>query len=71
MNNIILSTMPFLLDGLWMTVKISLFTIFFGSLLGVVVGMLRTLDYAVISYPLGAFIHALRGTPFLIHLYLV
>jgi len=29
MNNIILSTMPFLLDGLWMTVKISLFTIFF------------------------------------------
>ena len=54
-----------------MTFKISLVTIFFGSLIGAVVGMLRTIDYAVISYPLGAYIHVLRGTPFLIHLYLV
>jgi len=71
MNEIILSTIPFLLDGLWVTFKISLVTIFFGSLIGAVVGMLRTIDYAVISYPLGAYIHVLRGTPFLIHLYLV
>ncbi len=71
MIDVILSTMPFLLEGLWMTFKISLITIFFGSLLGVVVGMLRTLDYAVINYPLGAYIHALRGTPFLVHLYFV
>ena len=54
-----------------MTFQISLITIFFGSVLGIVVGMLRTLDYAVITYPLGAYIHALRGTPFLIHLYFV
>ncbi len=71
MSDVIISTMPFLLDGLWMTFKISLITIFFGSLIGVVVGMLRTLDYAVINYPLGAYIHVLRGTPFLIHLYFV
>jgi len=71
MFDVILSTMPFLLDGLWMTFKISLITIFFGSLIGAVVGMLRTLDYAVINYPLGAYIHTLRGTPFLIHLYLI
>jgi polar amino acid transport system permease protein len=71
MIDIILSTMPFLLKGLWMTFKISLITIFFGSIIGVVIGMLRTLDYAVINYPLGAYIHALRGTPFLIHLYLI
>ncbi len=71
MIDIILSTMPFLLKGLWMTFKISLVTIFIGSKIGVVIGMLRTLDYAVINYPLGAYIHALRGTPFLIHLYVV
>jgi polar amino acid transport system permease protein len=71
MFDVILSTMPFLLDGLWMTFKISLITIFFGSLIGAVVGMLRTLDYAVINYPLGAYIHTLRGTPFLIHLYFI
>jgi len=65
------STFPFLLDGLWMTFRISLITIFFGSLLGAIIGMLRTLDYALINYPLGAYIHTLRGTPFLIHLYFV
>ena len=71
MLDVIKSTMPFLLEGLWMTFKISMITIFFGSLLGALIGMLRTLNYAVINYPLGAYIHALRGTPFLIHLYFV
>lgn len=71
MSDVILSTMPFLLEGLWMTFKISAITIVFGSLLGAVIGMLRTLGYAVINYPLGAYIHALRGTPFIIHLYFV
>ncbi len=71
MLDVIMSTFPFLLEGLWMTFKISMITIFFGSLLGIVVGMLRTVDYAVITYPLGAYIHVLRGTPFLIHLYFV
>ncbi len=71
MSDVILSTLPFLLSGLWMTFKISLITIFFGSLIGAVVGMLRTLDRAWITYPLGAYVHTLRGTPFLIHLYIV
>ncbi|MCH8183001.1 MAG: amino acid ABC transporter permease [Proteobacteria bacterium] len=71
MTDVIVSTMPFLLAGLWITVKISLLTIIAGSLLGVVVGMLRTLNYALINYPLGAYIHVLRGTPFLIHLYFI
>ena len=40
MIDVILSTMPFLLEGLWITIKISLITIIFGSLIGAVVGML-------------------------------
>ena len=71
MFDVIKSTMPFLMEGLWITFQISLITIFFGSLLGAVVGMLRTLKYKLITYPLGAYIHALRGTPFLIHLYFI
>ncbi len=71
MTDVIVSTLPFLLAGLWMTLKISIITIICGSLLGAVIGMLRTLDYAVINYPLGAYIHALRGTPFLVHLYVI
>jgi polar amino acid transport system permease protein len=64
-------TMPFLLEGLWMTFKISLITILCGSLLGFIVGMLRTVGGWLVSFTLGIYIHALRGTPFLIHLYLI
>ena len=65
------ATLPFLLDGLWMTIKISLVTILAGSLLGFFVGMLRTVGGKPISMTLGLYIHTLRGTPFLVHLYVI
>ncbi len=71
MFEVIWTTMPFLLDGLWMTIKISLITIICGSILGFVVGMLRTVGGRPISATLGLYIHALRGTPFLVHLYVI
>jgi len=71
MVDVIWITMPFLLVGLWMTVKISLITIICGSILGFVVGMLRTVGGWPISATLGIYIHALRGTPFLVHLYVI
>ena len=71
MYDVIKSTMPFLLEGLWVTIQLSLITIFCGSMLGAIMGMLRTLDSKLVTYPLGIYIHALRGTPFLIHLYFV
>ncbi len=69
--DVIWITLPFLLNGLWMTVKISLVTIICGSILGLVVGMLRTVGGWPVSATLGIYIHALRGTPFLIHLYVI
>ena len=71
MTDVIRLTMPFLLEGLWMTIKISLITIICGSILGFVVGMLRTVGGRAVSATLGLYIHALRGTPFLVHLYLI
>ncbi len=71
MLDVIWTTMPFLLEGLWMTFKISIITIFSGSLLGASIGLLRTLDIRPLSATLGLYIHALRGTPFLVHLYVI
>ncbi|GBE42789.1 L-cystine transport system permease protein TcyB [bacterium BMS3Bbin10] len=65
------AVMPFLLEGLWMTFKISLITILCGSVLGFVVGILRMVGGWAISTTLGLYIHALRGTPFLVHLYII
>ncbi len=69
--DVLVATMPFLLDGLWMTFKISLITILCGSILGFIVGMLRTVGSWAVSTTLGLYIHALRGTPFLVHLYII
>ncbi len=71
MIDVIALTMPFLLEGLWMTFQISLITILCGSVLGFVVGMLRTVGGWPVSATLGIYIHALRGTPFLVHLYVI
>ncbi len=71
MVDVIWLTAPFLLDGLWITVQISLVTILCGSILGFVVGMLRTVGGWPVSATLGLYIHALRGTPFLVHLYVI
>ncbi len=71
MIDVLWTTMPFLLDGLLMTIKISLITIIAGSILGFVVGMLRTVAGRPVSATLGLYIHVLRGTPFLVHLYVI
>ena len=71
MVEVIRATMPFLVEGLWMTFKISIITIFSGSLLGAAIGLLRTLNIRPLSVVLGLYIHMLRGTPFLVHLYVV
>ncbi len=71
MVDVIWVTMPFLLEGLWITIEISLITIICGSILGIVVGMLRTVGGRPVSATLGLYIHVLRGTPFLVHLYVI
>lgn len=71
MTEIMWLTLPFLLEGLWMTFKISLITIFCGSSLGFAIGLVRTFAGRLVNFPLSLYIHALRGTPFLVHLYVI
>jgi len=63
--------MPFLLEGLWMTVQITLLGICFGTLLGVLAGIARALGPRPLFWILGAYIHLWRGTPFLCQIYIV
>jgi len=65
------STLPFLARGLWITFQISLITIVCGSLIGFIVGLTRAERIPLLSPIFGAYIHVLRGTPFLVHLYFV
>lgn len=61
---------PFLVRGFLETLRISFFAIVAGSMLGFVIGILRSRRLPVIHFLLAVYIHFLRGTPFLVQLYL-
>lgn len=71
MIDTITATMPFLIEGLWVTFQISIITILCGSILGFVLGMLRIVGNKLVIFVIGIYVHALRGTPFLVHLYVI
>lgn len=62
---------PFLLQGLWVTFKISIISIFFGSMLGFVLGVFKTLQIYALEKLINTYLHLLRGSPYLVQLYIV
>ena len=71
MLEVITQTMPFLFEGFINTIVISLAAIGFGSGLGVILGLLRTLGGQWVKNTIGLYIHIIRATPFLVQIYLV
>lgn len=63
--------LPFLLSGLWMTIRITLLGIATGTLVGAIVGIGRAVGPRPLKWLLGAYIHLWRGTPFLCQIYIV
>lgn len=65
------NVIPFLLEGLELTILVSLLAIVFGSIVGFVVGLGRARGGRWTVRGLGAYVHVLRGTPFLVQIYVV
>lgn len=63
--------MPFMLPGLWVTFKVSIIAILLGSMLGFVLGVVRTLNSRAASGAIGLYLHIFRGTPYLVQLYII
>ncbi len=63
------NVLPFLLQGFVETLKVSFIAIIAGSTLGFAIGILRSERLPVIDRLLALYIHILRGTPFLVQLY--
>lgn len=66
---VIQSVIPFLLHGLWQTFKISIIGLVTGSLIGGLLGTLRSLRLPAVTGGIGLYIHIFRGSPFLVQLY--
>jgi polar amino acid transport system permease protein len=63
------SIFPFLWKGFIETLYISLVAIVAGSLIGFFIGIIRSQRIPVLNGLFGLYIHVLRGTPFLVQLY--
>jgi polar amino acid transport system permease protein len=63
------SLLPFLWQGFLETLYVSLVAIIAGSLIGALIGLVRSQRVPVLTGIFGLFIHILRGTPFLVQLY--
>jgi polar amino acid transport system permease protein len=59
------------LRGLGMTVALSLISLVLGTLLGFAMGILRTGGSRVASAVIGAWVDLIRGTPFLVQIFLI
>lgn len=64
------AVMPFLLQGFGETLRLSLVGVVWGSLLGAGLGIVRGRQVAGFSPAIGLYLHLLRGTPFLVQLYI-
>ncbi len=64
-------TLPFFLKGLWMTFAVSGISLVLGTLLGFAAGIARASRYAWLRYPLHFYVDVMRGTPYLVQIFIV
>jgi len=63
--------LPVLVQGFWVTLRIGLFAILFGSLLGLGAALMRLSSHRSVSWLAFAYSTVFRGTPLLIQLFLL
>lgn len=69
--SIVESLAPFLMQGLFVTFKISMLAIIIGSLIGFVLGVLKVLHFRLLERLINVYLHILRGSPYLVQLYII
>jgi His/Glu/Gln/Arg/opine family amino acid ABC transporter permease subunit len=70
MPEVILKNLPFLLSGLRLTAEIALWSILGGTILGLVVGVVRHLRVPVLAQVFALYVGFVRGTPLLVMLFI-
>ena len=62
---------PFFLKGLWMTVAVSALGLIFSTILGFVLGIMRASNKKLLTWPFGAYVFVIRGTPFVVQIFII
>ncbi len=67
----LLESFPFFLKGLWMTVAVSALGLSSATILGFVLGIMRAGNKKLLTWPIGAFVFVIRGTPFVVQIFII
>jgi His/Glu/Gln/Arg/opine family amino acid ABC transporter permease subunit len=70
MPDVILKNLPFLLSGLRLTVEIAFWSILGGTILGLVIGIVRYLRTPVLAQLFAVYVGFVRGTPLLVMVFI-
>lgn len=62
---------PSFMDAMWQTVQITLFSLFFGLILGVIFGLMKVSNNKFLQSLSNAYIWIIRGTPLLVQIYFI
>lgn len=68
---LMIHSLPLLLKGAWLTVQITLFSIFIGTIIGFIIGIMRVSSSPYLSTPAVAYVEFIRGTPLLVQLFII
>jgi len=69
--SVIIPRLPLLFKAALVTIEVSVLAVFFGTILGVIVGALRVMPNRFINGIAASYIYIIRGTPLLIQLFLI
>jgi len=67
----LMESFPFFLKGLWMTVAVSALGLTFASILGFILGTVRSSNKKLLTWPIGVFVFVIRGTPFVVQIFII
>jgi polar amino acid transport system permease protein len=67
----LMNSLPFFLKGLWMTVAVAGLALIVATIIGFVLGILRTGRNKILRYGIGVWVDLTRGTPFLVQVFII
>lgn len=69
--NYIWGAAPDLMSGLWMTIRLSMISIFFAACIGIVCASFRNFNVPVLSHLSAAYVNFIRSTPLLVQIFFI
>jgi len=69
--NAVIPRLPYLLKAALVTIEASALILFFGTVFGIIIGVLRVCPFKIIRLTAASYINVIRGTPLLIQLFLI